>query len=164
MKNIVIIAMFLGLFFTSCEKESLTPDPEFSDVTWYSSTPLSVTAPITIPAGKALSIFDLSQGTLSHEWKIKEGSHFLKSGFKNVNTVPYPDLTPYIDATKGLVTTDATVFIYFPTAGDYTVTLRNTYKDKVTYKGTTPVDAVLVDGVWVFEQVFQVKVLATIVP
>lgn len=158
MKNIVIIALIVGFLFTSCEKETLTPDPEFSDVTWYASTPLSVTAPIILPAGKALSIFDLSQGVLSHEWKIEEGSYFLKSGFTNVSVAPYPDLTSYIDETKGLTTTDATVFIYFPTAGNYTVTLKNTYKDKVTYKGSTPVEAVLVDGVWVFEQVFQITV------
>ncbi|GIZ08882.1 hypothetical protein [Flavobacterium sp. UMI-01] len=157
MKNIVII-LFLGLFFTSCEKETLTPDPNFSDVTWYASTPLNVSAPIMLPAGRALSIYDLSQGLLTHEWKIVQGSHFLKPGFTNVLAAPYPDLTPFIDTSKGLSTTDATVFIYFPTAGNYTVTLKNTYKDKVTYKGTTPVEAVLVDGVWVFEQVFQITV------
>jgi hypothetical protein len=158
MKKIIIIALFSGLLFTSCEKDSLTPDPSFSDVTWYSSTPLSVTAPITLAAGKALSIFDLSQGELSHEWKIEEGTYFLKTGFKNSNTTPLPDLTSFIDESKGLTTTDKAVYIYFPTAGNYTVTLRNTFKEKVTYKGTTPVDAVLIDGVWVFEQVFNIKV------
>lgn len=161
MKKIIIIAVIFGTMFTSCTSESLTPDPTFSDVTWYASTPLKTTGSITIVAGKTISIFDLSQGTLSHEWTIMNGSHFLTTGFSNSNvpgTTTPVDATPFIDATKGLTTTDKTVFVYFPKAGNYTITLNNTFKDKVTYKGATPIDAVLVNGVWVFEQVFNVTV------
>jgi len=160
MKKIVIITLFLGMLFTSCDNDSIAGDPTFSDVTWYSSTtPLNVDTYTTVKVGKALSIMDLSQGALSHEWKIVDGTSFLTVGFSNANTSPVPDLTPFIDTTKGLSTTDKIVYIYFPTVGDYTVTLKNTFKDKVTYKGTIPVDAVLIDGVWVFEQVFQIQVI-----
>lgn len=157
-KFIFILIVFTTTLFTSCEKEVLTPEPNFSDVTWYASTPINVAQPVTIPAGKVISIFDLSQGDLSHEWQIIEGSYFLKPGFDNRNAAPFPDLTPYIDDTKGLSTTDKTIHVYFPTAGNYTITLKNTFKEKVIYNGATQVEAVLIDGVWVFEQTFNIVV------
>ncbi|MCW2119018.1 hypothetical protein [Flavobacterium sp. 7A] len=170
-KLIIIVIGVIGFFFTSCEKESITGSPTYSDVTWYASTGLKVTTPTFTPpptqiaAGKALSIYDLSQGALTHEWKISDGASFLLPGFKNASPVgTVNDLTPFIDPSKGLSTTDNTVFILFPTVGNYTVTLRDTFKEKVTYNGSVPVDAVLIDGVWVFEQVFQIQVVTTIVP
>ena len=161
MRKVIIIALIFGALLSSCTSESVTPDPTFSDVTWYASTPLKTTGSIAHVKGKTISIFDLSQGAISHEWTIMTGTHFLKTGFSNSNipgTTTPVDATPFIDATKGLSTTDKTVFVYFPTAGNYTITLKNTYKNKVTYNGTSIVDAVLVDGVWVFEQVFNVTV------
>lgn len=167
MKKLIIVLVTVGFFFTSCEKEAITGTPNYSDITWYASSGLQVTTPTFTPpptqivAGKALSVYDLSQGALSHEWKISSGASFLLPGFKNANTATgaINDLTPFIDPSKGLSTTDYTVFILFPTPGDYTVTLRDTFKEKVTYKGSVPVDAVLIDGVWVFEQVFKISVM-----
>jgi hypothetical protein len=160
MKKLIIVMLAIGFFFNSCEKEPITGTPNYSDVTWYASTPLKVNAPAQIAAGKAISIYDLSQGALTHEWKISTGASFLLPGFKNATPVgTVNDLTPFIDTSKGLSTTDSTVFILFPTAGSYTITLRNTFKEKVTYNGSVPVDAVLIDGVWVFEQVFQITVI-----
>ncbi|WP_366184018.1 hypothetical protein [Flavobacterium ovatum] len=171
-KILIIVIVAIGFFFTSCDQDPITGTPNYSDVTWYASNALKVTtptytpAPTQIVAGKAISIYDLSQGALTHEWKISTGASFLLPGFKNASgtTGTVNDLTPYIDASKGLSTTDTTVFILFPTVGDYTITLRNTFKEKVTYNGSIPVDAVLIDGVWVFEQVFQIKAVTTIVP
>ncbi|AWG23270.1 hypothetical protein FFWV33_17920 [Flavobacterium faecale] len=165
-KLIIIVLVSIGFFFTGCEKESITGTPSYSDVTWYASNGLNVTTatvtppPTEIVAGKALSVYDLSQGALTHEWKISTGASFLLPGFKNASPVgTVNDLTAFIDPSKGLTTTDYTVFILFPTAGDYTVTLRDTFKEKVTYKGSVPVEAVLIDGVWVFEQTFKIKVI-----
>ena len=151
MKKIIVLGLLFGLLFSSCTKEPITPDPTFSDISWYSSeAEFNKFGTLTFTAGRALAIFDLSQGTVSHEWKIEEGTTFLKEGFKNVRTAPFPDLTPFIDADKGLVTSNKTVFIFFPKAGVYKVTLKNTFKDKVTYKGATPIDPVKVGVVWFF--------------
>ncbi len=160
MKKLLIVIVAIGFFFTSCEKDSLSGTPNYSDVTWYASTPLKVNAAVSIAAGKAISIYDLSQGALTHEWKISTGASFLKAGFNNGSgtTGVIPNLTPYIDASKGLSTTDTTVFILFPTAGNYTITLHNTFKDQVTYNGTIPVPSVLINGVWDFNQVFNITV------
>ncbi|NRS90652.1 hypothetical protein HNQ02_003599 [Flavobacterium sp. 7E] len=161
MKNKIVFSMlFLGALLTGCSNDSVTEAPNYSDVTWYASTPLKTTENAVIGVGKAISIFDLSQGALSHEWKISEGSNFLKTGFKNGDgTGIPPDLTAFIDADKGLMTTDKTVYILYPTVGTYTITLKNTFKDKVIYKGNPEVESVLVDGVWVFEQTFIVTVI-----
>ena len=153
------MAVLTSFVFTNCESNSITPDPDFSDVTWYSNPNLSVTAPTTIAVGRALSIFDLSQGAISHEWSISEGTNFLKPGFKNPTPNNDYDLEPFVDKAKGLSTTDEKVYVYFPTAGDYTVTLKNVFKEKVTYMGSTPVEAIQgTNGDWVFEQVFNITV------
>ncbi|WP_163397326.1 hypothetical protein [Flavobacterium fluviatile] len=158
MKKIIIIVLFIGVWCTSCQPDDI-PVPTYSDVTWYGSAPLKANVNTNIAAGKVISIYDLSQGALSHEWEIKEGSYFLKDGFKNVSVAPYPDLTEFIDDSKGLVTDDKTVFVYFPVVGTYTVTLRNTFREKVVYNGTVPIEAVQQpDGTWLFEQSFTIVV------
>lgn len=152
--------LFLGVLFTGCSNDSVTESPNYSDVAWYSSTTLKTNQNAIIGVGKAISIFDLSQGLLSHEWIISEGTNFLKAGFRNGDgTGLPPDLTPFVDLEKGLATNDKTVFVFFPKVGTYTITLRNTFKNKVTYKGIPVVESVLVDGVWVFEQTFVVTVI-----
>ena len=163
MKKIAIILSLVGLLVTSCEEDEI-PTPSFTDVTWYSSVPLILDGVSQIKEGRAISIHDLSQNALSHEWIIEEGTFFLESGFDNNtnNNIPDPDLTPFIDETKGLSSTDETVFILFPTATEvgefYTITIRNTFPEKVVYNGSTPIEAVQEGDVWVFEYTFNVQV------
>lgn len=153
MKKLTIFLSFIGLLFVSCQKDDIELST-ISDVTWYSSTPLSANINLAT-AGVAISIIDLSQNALTHEWTISNNASFLKPGFTNKLGT---NLAPFIDETKGKSTTDQTLFVYFPTAGDYTIKMRHTFKDQVTYKGVVPLQSVLIDGVWVFEHTFNVKV------
>lgn len=165
MKKIIKYIGVICILFTSCQKDDLAT-PMFSDVTWYTSgsfqPPIAAGDPFVsgnattaLIRGKSISFMNLSQGAITNEWIIDEGLKFLKPPFKSSIT----DLTPYIDEAKGLSTTDATVHVLFNNAGVYNVTLKSTFKEKVTYNSTNAlIQAVKVGDVWVFEQKFQVKV------
>lgn len=162
MKKILIIIIAIGALFTSCEPSSLTSEPLFSDVTWFSSDRLQPDVTTEIPLGRVISAFDLSQGAISHEWSLSTGGAFLNVGFVNQgsrNDVVIADVIPFINEEKGLATSDEKVYILFQSPGDYTITLKNTFSEKVTYMGTIPVESVEdADGNWVFEQVFNITV------
>lgn len=105
--------------------------------------------------GDFMAFRDLSQGALSHKWIIEEGDHFLKNGFAKGDSL---DL--FIDETKGYETTDATISVLFNKAGLRKVRLLNTFKDSVSFNGTTPIPSVKVGDVWVMDYTFLVDVYA----
>lgn len=153
----MILSFVFLVLSTSCTKEE-TVRTEFSDFTWYTSVPNSL-QPFNIKSGTNISFMDLSQGTITHEWKIEEGNFYLSSNF-----VKGGDLTPYIIPNKGVLSSDVTVHVLFPKIGVYKVTLTNTYKEKVVFPGVVPIEAVKVGDVWVAEKVFTITVTDVVVP
>ncbi|MCA4599119.1 hypothetical protein LDZ77_06915 [Bacteroides xylanisolvens] len=149
-KYLPVLVILLGLI--GCEKDYMQPS-EFSDVSWYFSSKSK--NPMKLSVGKYLSFMDLSQGELSHSWKISEGgNYFLKGHVSSEDTV----FDKYIVSGAGLESTDKTVRVLFTKPGLHTVRLYNTFKDEVTYRGADTLVAKKAGDIWVVDTTFTVDV------
>lgn len=161
MKNIFKITLFFfALVLTAgCEKDYVAPDVELLDITWYNS--IYPGAAYVISVDNHLSFMDLSQGALSHEWRLKDGdgTYFLGDGFYKQDT-----LMDYIDEAMGLSTAETTVHVLFSEPGLKTVQLYNTFPEKVSYNSETPFEAKKVGDVWVIDTTFTVDVFGNMLP
>ena len=157
MKNIYIYVLLLGLLgFMSCEDDYEAPYP-VTDVTWYTSMP-NVTEYVLLQE-EMMGFIDASQGALTHEWVIEEGSYFLTKDVKQGDS-----LKNFIDHQRGLKSEEKGVNIYFAKPGRKSVRLTNTYPEKVYYDGARPLEAKQVNGVWVIDTTFMVDVYGPIEP
>jgi len=156
-----LLATILGLLvLTACTDEYEAPN-SFSDVSWAQSFEPGNTWHVNID--EFVAFMDLSQGTLSHEWSIEEGNHFLDNGFEQGDTLDY-----FINKEKGLSTSDATVNVLFKNAGLNKIRLHNTFSEPVKYQYTVrdeegnnvivPVHSVEKGGAHVFDTTFVVDV------
>lgn len=159
MKNTyLIIVIFALVFCSSCNDDEFTaPNPELSDVTWYTS--IVSGTPSAISIGDYVSFLDASQGTLSHEWHIEEDANFLMNTFKPQDSLPL-----FIDSKAGLVSNESTVHVLFTKPGINKVMLRNTFSNPVTFQGTSPISSVPQGDVHLFENVFEIDVYDKLKP
>lgn len=161
MKNIfkIMLYFFALALVVGCEDDYEAPDDELLDIAWYNS--LYPGAAYVISVDKHLSFMDLSQGAVSHEWRLKEGdgTYFLNNDFYGKDT-----LADYIDETLGLVTDNPTVHVLFSKPGLKTVQLYNTFPEKVTYNADFPFEAKKVGEVWVIDTTFTVDVFGKMLP
>ncbi|MBD0403884.1 hypothetical protein [Flammeovirga sp. EKP202] len=166
MKDIYkLVALFLiGILgFTSCQKEDeIADDKKVRAVSWAISEEHKDTLEISID--DYISFMDVSQGVLFHEWTIGEESNYLKGEFSKTEE----DFTPFIDSLGGVKSEDATVHVYFPTAGIQKVRLYNTYDQKVTHNGAgrqlEAVEMTDQPGIWVIDTTFNVEVYDNVKP
>lgn len=138
------------LFAVSCtENETENPLEGLTSFTWWVSPPLTeFNNPIkTIKQNKYLAFKDLSQGYVSHEWKITEGINFIDTNFSETDTIYSDNIIP----NAGLTSDKSLVGVYFPTVGTFEVTLKNVYKDSV-------IGSNKINNQWVAEQVFNITV------
>lgn len=154
-KNI-FIALIAVLSMTGCEKEYIAPN-SFSDIGWYTSK--GNAGEFVVNKGDFIGFMDVSQGEISHQWIIEEGTHFLKDGFEKGDSLEY-----FIDSSKGLSTTDKQISVLFSESGVKTVRLLQTFSDKVTLNSEIPVSAVKKGDEWVFDTIFTVDVYAPMMP
>ncbi len=155
--SIAIITMLL----VACSDDEFTLPNEFSDVFFENSLNRSFTE-FGAEVGEAITFADLSQSALSHEWIIGEGASFI-SKFEDKDTL---NLAPFIIPDAGKVSDADRVNVLFQAAGNREVRLRNTFKEEVTYipptlrqtRGEDTITSTLENGVWVFDQVFNVTV------
>ena len=84
MKKIRIIVYILcTVVLWNCDDnayQDYTAPDELSDVAWLIGTNQNAQLPYSINVDTHISFLDLSQGTVSHEWQIQEGNHYLKEG------------------------------------------------------------------------------------
>ncbi|KXX69220.1 hypothetical protein AVL50_20195 [Flammeovirga sp. SJP92] len=151
----------LGL--SSCQKEDeIADDQKVRAISWAISEEHKDTLEISID--DYISFMDASQGVLFHEWTIGEESNYLTGDFSKNEE----DFTPFIDTSKGLKSEDATVHVYFPTAGVHKVRLYNTYDRKVTHNGAErqleAQEKADQPGIWVIDTTFNVEVYAHVQP
>ncbi|WP_139958592.1 SwmB domain-containing protein [Flavicella sediminum] len=156
MKNFKILNIcFALLALVSCQNNDdyVAPD-SLSDISWYTS--IHPGSPFNKATGDHISFMDVSQGALSHEWRIEEGNKFLKTGFTTKDSLPL-----FVNPKLGLSTTDKTVHVLFMNEGVNKVCLKNTFSEPVTFQSADgPISAVQEGDVWVFERCFEVDVVA----
>ncbi|BAX78482.1 hypothetical protein [Labilibaculum antarcticum] len=157
MKNIKFLFLFsvLAMLF-ACEAD-YEPLNDYSDVDWYTS---SFSQAKTVAVGKYLSFSDLSQNAVDHSWSFSDtsGCNFLTGRIVRQDST----YTQFIDENIGNESTEKTVSIIFTKAGIQGVKLRNTFNDKVVFKGTDTLESVMQDGLWVIDTTFVVDVYDSI--
>jgi hypothetical protein len=164
MKNIKFIAFFFCLLLLwSCNddqyKEYTAPN-ELADVSWLIGFDQYAQNKTWINQDTSLSFFDLSQGTVSHEWSIEEGNNFLKEGFSKSD-----DLNSFIDADAGLSSDNAKAHIFFRNEGINKVRLINKFNSPVTYRASSGIKTSVKEGdYYVIDTTFVFDVYAHLQP
>ena len=79
MKNrFLYIALSLISVLTSCKDDEFEPLNNVAECTWHVSTDQENVSPIQLNLNNYISIMDLSQGMLSHQWVVSDdGTKFL---------------------------------------------------------------------------------------
>ncbi len=154
----ILAALFITIGLTSCDNKWKEPS-SFSSAMWYASTTINKTTKVyTADINSGIIFWDISKKCLAHTWTVSDGVKFLKG---NPNVDEGTDLTPYVDDSIPSVTTDKQITLFFPTVGDYTVTIHDEFAEPVTYKSSLgDIDAVLDDttGRFVIEYTYTVHV------
>ncbi len=161
--NLLMVIAILAVIFTACNKDDEYEQPNtFSDVGWYVAYPVNP-LPDTLLANKDnyITFSNLSQNFTSHKWEIESGNFFLEKPIKREDSI-------FDDKIIGSGSTaDKTAAVLFRKSGFNKVTLRNTFPEKVTFRGpddlTIEADSIA-PGQWVLEKEFVVDVYDTIVP
>ncbi len=144
----------------SCQKEYVPLDT-VDDVSWYTSETIKqADGEYKVNADSLISFMDLSQGVLTHQWIIEEGSNFMIDDF-DYYSHPYID---QIDPSKGKISTDAVVNVCFSAIGETKVTLLNTFASCVSSNTETPVVAVQDGDEWLLTKEFIVTVYDVLIP
>ncbi len=152
----VIIWLTLLAFLTiSCEDTTDDAETEFSSVVWFTSRSTSgnLSRNKLVVENGFLSFIDASQGVISREWEINDGSRFLRAPFQLGDTV----YRKYINPNLNLISNESDAHVFFTKPGETTVNLTTTFSDPVSFNG---VNAVKEGDVWVFRDQFSVEVLA----
>lgn len=163
MKKIKIITYILcTVLLWNCDddyKDYTAPD-QLSDAAWLIGTNSNSQLPYSINANTHISFLDLSQGTVSHEWQIQDGNHYLKEGFGINDSLPL-----YINNEVGLTIDTPKAHVFFRNSGTNTVRLLNKFSEPVTYNFSGgSMEAVQEGNLWVIDTTFNFDVFATIKP
>lgn len=159
MKNkILIVAILVSGLFIACQEDFVAPT-SFSDAGWYTSEFRDDQSNYQVGINKYISFSDLSQNAVSHKWMIPEGSYFLEGPITRKDST----YDQFIIKEGELETEDKTIHVLFKKSGVHNVTIRNIFKDSVTYRGLDTLHAVKQDdGMWLMEHNFVVDVFDTI--
>lgn len=131
MKNkFLYIVLVITSIISSCKEDDFEPLNDVAECTWHMSTEAENISPIQLNLKEYISIMDLSQGNLSHEWTVSDdGTKFL-SGKMQWGQKEYDNL---VDESIPHVNNEKTIHVYFTKAGDHTIRLRNTFSKQVVY-------------------------------
>ncbi len=133
LKNILITSLSAAMAtfaLSSCVNDEYVEPNSFSDVSWHMNEDSGNVNPICLAKGKYLSLMDLSQGLISHEWIVSENGTYFLTGDMGYGITDY---TPYIDESIPHTNGEDNLNIYFTEPGDHTVRLRNVFDHAVSY-------------------------------
>jgi len=154
----ILAALFITVGFSSCNDSWEDPDG-FSSAMWYASTTINATTKIyTADINTGIIFWDISKQCLAHTWTVSDGVKFLKG---NPDVQEGTDLAPYVDESMSSTTSDKMVTLFFPTIGDYTVTIHDEFAEPVTYKSELgDIDAVLDEatGRYIIDYTYTIRV------
>jgi hypothetical protein len=147
LKSILLLTLIFAVSCTDNDNEN--PLEGLTSFTWWVSPPIiDFNIPDkTIKQNKYLAFKDLSQGYVSHEWRITEGTKFITTNFSETDTIYSNNIIP----NAGLISDKSLIGVYFPEIGTFKITLKNVYKESV-------IGATKVSNQWVAEQVFNITV------
>ncbi len=147
--------------FSACSDTYDAPDT-LSDASWYTSQTMKngTLDHYVVASGDYITFMDVSQGTLSHEWKIESPNVFLNDKVdikapleEQIN----PELTESNDA--------AVATVLFKNPGWNTVILHNTFANPVTFHGENgDISTVEENGVWALHKEFKIDVFGELAP
>ncbi len=157
MRTFINISLAVAaLFAVSCQKEMEYELPV--DVAWTSYSSITndeiSEGNLKVAAGDYIFLRDASQGTLSHEWIIDDNAEFFTD---------LKDASSTIEA-KSTLAKDA--YVVFNKSGVTTVTLRNTYAEKVISNTNPRIESVYDEsiGAWVFTKTIEVEAYGKLKP
>ncbi|WP_157366639.1 hypothetical protein [Aquimarina agarilytica] len=157
-----ILYIFSSLLLINCsDSDEFNAPNQFSDVYFENSLNKSFNE-FGAEVGEAITLLDLSQSALTHEWILESnGSVFIRD-FEDKDTL---NLKPFIIPGAEKVSNATKVNILFQTPGEKIIRLKNTFEEEVTYIPPTlreekeeVIGSVMENGVWVFDQEFKVRV------
>ncbi len=150
MKKLLKICFLLTIVVTvSCSDDEYTPPyGDYSSKLLWTSGEWDATEK-SVVIDTYVSFQDLSQGLLSHEWRIPEGNNFLNSSFTEDDT----DYTNFIIPNSGLSTKESLAHVLFRKSGIQEVKLHNVYMDSVPNSSR-------IGNSWLYEETFTVDVFA----
>ncbi|MUH37129.1 hypothetical protein D9O36_14850 [Zobellia amurskyensis] len=163
MKNAIRILAVLAMLFVGCEDDDYEAPFPFSDIGFYTSE--GTANDLLINLDQYLSFTDLSQGAVSHSWRIEKTDVFLEGPIDRTDSIT----EQFIIEPRVTTSFDKTVHVLFQTPGMKKVRLYNTFNEMVTFKGNrADVDyemaAVKQGDVYVIDTTFMVKVYPKLVP
>ncbi|OHX64677.1 hypothetical protein [Flammeovirga pacifica] len=165
-----IIGILLLINLIGCSQKEYIAPTEFSDVKWYTSKSnnnFTFSDTMFIGVNNFIAFTDLSRGTIEHNWYVPESAKFLEGPISN----KVVDYTPYIINDAGLVSSKPTVNVLFTSASPkkengedsiFTVKLYNSFRDSVSFTGFDTLEADYINGLWVIENDFKVKVFDSV--
>ncbi|NIJ45342.1 hypothetical protein FHR24_001810 [Wenyingzhuangia heitensis] len=162
--NKIIPIIITVLLFVGCNNEEVEALSDLSDATWTISEGRSnATEDSDIDYSKNvyefISFIDLSQNALSHEWHIAEENKYLKTGFKSKDSLPL-----FVDNSLGTVSKNKAAHVMFLKSGINDVTIINTFKDSVNFRGSNVISSVRKGDVYEITRTWKVDVYDIIKP
>lgn len=164
MKNIFLISVVLIASFWACQDDDYDAPNEFSDVGIYTSQGLS---PLAINIFDYITFANLSQGYTHHEWTIDEGNFFIEGPFAWRDSMEVYE--ERIINPGETTSTEKTINVYFKQSGFQNVRMFNIFDEYVEFRGFQDgapytMKSENVNGKWVIDTTFTVKVYDTIIP
>ena len=110
MKNkFLYIVLVITSIISSCKEDDFEPLNDVAECTWHMSTEAENISPIQLNLKEYISIMDLSQGNLSHEWTVSDdGTKFL-SGKMQWGQKEYDNL---VDESIPHVNNEKTILVF----------------------------------------------------
>jgi len=134
MQTIIKYLFFLSLFlfFINCDDGLEDVETEFLSAVIF--TPdrslFSDDDTIRVPTNYAIPLADVSRGGVDRSWTLSEGGAFLRE-FSIADTT---DLSSFIDAAAGLVSSEPVIHAAFTTPGPHTIDFLATFPDSTSFR------------------------------
>lgn len=162
--KIIPIFILALLLFVSCDNEDVEALSDLSDATWTISEGRSnATVDSDIDYSKNvyehISFIDLSQNALSHKWHINKENKYLKREFTSKDSLPL-----FIDNTLDSISTKKAAHVMFLKPGINEVTIVNTFKDSVNFRGSNVISSIKKGDVYEITRTWKVDVYDVIKP
>ena len=163
MKNAIRILAVLAILFVGCDDNEYEAPFPFSDIGFYTSK--GTLNDLQVNLDDYVSFTDLSQGAVSHSWRIDKTDVFLEGPIDRTDTI----LDQFIIEPRSTTSFEKTVHVQFKTSGMKKVRLYNTFNEMVVFKGNRgdvdyEMPAKKEGDLYVIDTTFLVKVYPKLVP
>lgn len=158
LKNIYSCFFSCILALYACDRYE--PMDQITDVSWYTSETIKQGDVYKVKIDSCISFMDLSQGCLSHEWILEDGSVFMKDDF-NIKDGNFQSHTA---PEKGDRSSNPTESVLFGKQGMTKVILRDVFPEFVKSNTLVPVESIKEGENWILTKEFPIDVFGKLNP